>query len=102
MPCACWVSGLSCTRVAPASVVQGSLGGSGQELGTYMRPLPRRREYVVDAPPGLADGGAPVLTLAQRRRRAVYYSAPAAAAPRSRCFSWPHTASVVVGKPLGV
>jgi hypothetical protein len=53
------------------------------------RLFPCRREYVVDAPVGLADGGAPMLSLAQRRRRAVYYSAPAAAAPRSRCFPGP-------------
>ena len=44
----------------------------------------RRREYVVDAPRDAADGAGLVLSLAQRRRRAVYYSAPRAAVPVSR------------------
>ena len=45
----------------------------------------RRREYVVDPPSNSADGAGLVLSLAQRRRRAVYYSAPRAAIPVSRC-----------------
>lgn len=45
----------------------------------------RRREYVVDTPRDAADGAGLVLSLAQRRRRAVYYSAPRAAVPVSRC-----------------
>ena len=45
----------------------------------------RRREYVAAPPPNAAEGAGLVLSLAQRRRRAVYYSAPRAAGPVSRC-----------------
>lgn len=37
-----------------------------------------RREYVVDQPSGTSDGAALMLSHAQRRRRAIYYSAPSA------------------------
>lgn len=50
----------------------------GHLLGCINMQIWHRREYVVDQPSGTSDGAALMLSHAQRRRRAVYYSAPSA------------------------
>ena len=56
----------------------------GHLLGCFNMQIWHRREYVVDQPSGTSDGAALMLSHAQRRRRAVYYSAPSALVTSTR------------------